>query len=77
MGVTIKTIEEYTCDVCHKPCEKDDAEIHIITGRGDGRDVGSSAIKGRLTFYAPYQCTNGVVCKECKTKWLKHYVSTL
>jgi len=77
MGITTKTVTECTCDICRKPCDKNDGKIQIMVNSGDGRDVGPAYINGLLFFDAPYQCAAGVVCKECKIKWLALYLDHL
>ena len=77
MGIKTKTTEECTCDVCQKPCGKNDGIIQIQVNGGDGRDVGPASIDGKIVFNQPYGCSNGIVCKACKREWLARYVSRL
>lgn len=74
MGVIKKEIVECFCDVCQKPCSQDDSKVSVRVNTGDGRDVGPATINGRLSFYQPYGCADGIVCRECKIRWLKTYI---
>lgn len=40
MGVTIKSVEEVTCDMCGQSCGKTDGDIYIQVNGGDGRGGG-------------------------------------
>ncbi len=76
MGIVTKQITSCTCDVCNQSCDKDDGVICVQVNGGD-RDVGPANIEGRLTFFQPYGCQKGVVCRACKIKWLKIYIKEL
>lgn len=74
MGVKTETVRTVTCDICHKECGERDGDISIQVNSGDGRDVGPAMIFGRLQFDQPYGCQNGIICTECKIKYLSLYV---
>jgi hypothetical protein len=73
MGVVKRQVIECTCDVCGAECDRDDGAISVQVNGGD-RDVGPASIYGTLTFYQPYKCATGIVCRACKIKWLKIYL---
>jgi len=77
MGIKNKTIEVVTCDICRNTCKKDDCEISIQVNGGDGRDVGPATITGKLTFTQPYGVSNGLICRDCKIKWLTEYLKRI
>ena len=77
MGIKTKTIEECTCDICQKPCGKNEGEIVIHVNGGDGRDIGPATITGKIVFNQPYGCSGGIVCNQCKKEWLALYVAKL
>lgn len=74
MGINTKTIVSCTCDICNKPCNKNDGNISIQVNGGDGRDVGPATIDGMLVFNQPYGCSKGIVCKACKKIFLAEYM---
>jgi hypothetical protein len=74
MGINTKTIEIITCDICGVNCGKNDSDINIQVNGGDGRDVGPATINAKLVFNQPYGCSNGIVCFDCKIKFLKQYL---
>jgi len=76
VGIERKTIEIVTCDVCHNACGKNDGDIFIQVTAGD-RDVAPTLIKATLTVTEPYGVANGVVCQECKKKYIKKYAENL
>lgn len=75
--MAIEIIKKFTCDICGNECGERDGHISIRVNSGDGRDVGPASIEGKLTFYQPYGAVDGLVCRECKKKWLTRYVETL
>jgi hypothetical protein len=77
MGIKTKEITECTCDVCGKVCEVFESEFCVTINSGDGRDVGPSEIFGKVYVNNPYGYSKGIVCKECKIKWLKIYLERL
>ena len=77
MGVLTKTSIIVTCDICHEGCNEEDGRIEIQVNGGDGRDVGPATINGYLTFTQPYQVSCGIICKDCKKKYLRKYLETL
>lgn len=72
MGVTEHKIYKCTCDICKIDCKKDDGVIKIIVNNGD-RDVGPATIDGIIKFNQPYGVSNGIICNQCKMKWLLKY----
>ena len=76
MGITTKTVQVCTCDICQKECSASEGTIKIKVKRPD-RDVGRSYIFVTLQYYSPYVCDNGIVCDECKDKYLQQYVKTI
>lgn len=74
MGIETKNIEIVTCDICQNTCGKDEGKITIQVNSGDGRDVGPATINGEITFTQPYGVSNGLVCRECKSRWLTEYL---
>lgn len=74
MAVKTYSVVEITCDLCGSECAGDDGNIHIQVNSGDGRDVGSAYISGRISFTQPYQCVSGDICQACKIEWLRRYV---
>lgn len=77
MGKTTRTVTECTCDICGKECGERDGKIQIPINHGDGRDVGPAVIRGVLNVTQPYGVKVGLVCMECKKKWLSYYVDQL
>lgn len=77
MGVVTKTLVCCTCDICREDCYHGDGVISIKVNNGDGRDVGPAFIRGTLQFDQPYVAYNGVVCLECKKKYLKRYLQEI
>ena len=77
MGIIRKEVLEVTCDVCGTECHENDGEIRVQVNGGDGRDVGPATILGRLVFDQPYGCSNGIVCANCKRKWLTKYLAEI
>lgn len=76
MGIVTKTIKECTCDVCKSPCGENDGNIAIRVNNGD-RDVGPAYIYAHMRFDQPYGCQVGIVCFECKKKYLKQYLQEI
>jgi len=74
MGVEIVKCEVVTCDICNQLCGKHDGHIKEMVNAGDGRDVGPAYVKATLTFYQPYGCSNGLVCTDCKIKYLESHL---
>ena len=77
MAIVRREVWDITCDVCGKECREDDGEIRVKVNNGDGRDVGPATISGRLMFNQPYGCSNGIVCANCKRKWLTKYLAEI
>lgn len=75
MSVTVKTVEEATCDMCGQSCGKTDGDIYIQVNGGDGRDVGPAYITGTLRFTQPYGVSSGILCDQCKVTWLTKYLN--
>lgn len=73
MGISVRTVETVTCDLCHEECKKEDGSIEIQVSSGF-RDVGPSMVIGKLQVEIPYGCTKGIICSPCKMKWLSLYV---
>lgn len=74
MGVTIKSVEEVTCDMCGQSCGKTDGDIYIQVNGGDGRGGGRAYISGTLRFSQPYGVSGGILCDRCKVAWLTKYL---
>ena len=77
MGVTRREVVEVNCDICGRDCAENDGDINIQVNGGDGRDVGPATIKATLRFNQPYGCSGGIVCVQCKHKYLAEYVAKL
>lgn len=77
MGMTVKTKEEWFCDICKGPACPADQHISIEVYPGDGRDVGAGYLHGSLYVDIPYSVSRGVSCKACKIKFLKSYLAHL
>lgn len=75
MGIKTQTVMTCTCDMCHAECGQWDGEIKIQVDGGDGRDVGPGYIKGSLKVTLPYRVSDGIICHDCKIKWLAAYVA--
>lgn len=75
MGIKETTVTTITCDICGNQCGRKDGEIEIQVNGGDGRDVGPATITGELRFHQPYGVSNGILCRSCKVKYLKTYLS--
>ena len=75
MGITTKTVETCTCDLCGAVCDKHDGNIFIEVYPGDGRDVGPGHVMAELRVHIPYKASNGIACRACKIKWLSKYVA--
>ena len=73
MGIKTVTTEICTCDMCGNTCNKDEGNIKIKVNHGD-RDVGPAHVVGRIVFNQPYGCDNGIICTQCKIKWLTSYL---
>jgi len=76
MGITTKTVTVVTCDLCWKECGSSDGEIRIQVTSGDGRDVGPGYAVAVMALDIPYQASRGIVCRACKLKLLREYVSS-
>lgn len=74
MGIQHVTQKIITCDICGNQCSESDGDIQIKVNSGDGRDVGPAYITGSLRFDQPYGCSNGIICRSCKIKYLKKYM---
>ncbi len=77
MGIKQTVITECYCDICRNKCEPNDGIIKIQVNGGDGRDVGPAYINGALSFYQPYGCSDGIVCHQCKVKFLQRYLKDI
>ena len=74
MGVKKITKVEVTCDICGEDCKQSDSIIRVVVKSGM-RDVGESVIQGRLRYFEPYFCDDGIICKKCMIKYLLKYLS--
>lgn len=72
MGITTTTT--IICDLCGDECGEYDSYIDFAINDGDGRDVGPTRIKGRITLYAPYRVEKGLLCNECLIINLKRFI---
>ena len=75
MGITTKTVTVVTCDLCLNECGANDGEIRLKVTPGDGRDVGPGYAIAVFVLDIPYQTSRGIVCRDCKMKLLREYVS--
>lgn len=75
MGISTKTITKITCDLCGAECGALDGVIEIKVNSGDGRDVGPATLTAAFSLDQPYGVQGGIICEECKFKWLRAYIT--
>ena len=74
MGISTRTVTEISCDLCGSECSASDGVIDIRVNGGDGRDVGPATLTAAFRLDKPYGVQGGIICGECKLKWLGIYL---
>ena len=75
MGIQTKTMTVCTCDLCGAACRLNDGDVRIQVHPGDGRDVGPGFMHATMSVDLPYRVNKGIVCRSCKVKWLRAYLT--
>lgn len=79
MGIIVRTITEYECDVCGAMCYEPKPH-KMITHEGDD-ETSASYVYVDVKYFNPRfgirSQTESVVCNECRKDYLKKYLAIL